>query len=68
MLAKAKKRPSLLDQIEDVRRECQDLIDERAARIKQDCDNLPLDTIKLSITRGLGCHCASVKRLLEESN
>ncbi len=63
MLLKAKTKPSLVEQISELHRKIDELVAERAAGIKADCENQPVETIQQLLRRGK-CPCFAALNLL----
>lgn len=67
MLAKMKPaRPSLEERIQQVRQECEALLDQRAAELHREFSNIPEPALRMQVTRG--CPCQSAIRLLQEGS
>ena len=61
------KAETLAERIEKVRAEADAFIDAKAAELKAEFDSIPVGALRVQLTRGSGCACAVVKRLLEEN-
>jgi hypothetical protein len=61
---KTKYVPTLTERIEELHAEIAALVDQRAAEIKRECGNQPLEVIKDQIKRG-SCPCVVAKRLTD---
>ena len=59
------KAETLAERIEKVRADAEAYIDARAAELKAEFDSIPLGALRAQLTRGNGCACAVVERLLE---
>jgi hypothetical protein len=49
----------LEERVRSIRPDLDKFIDDRAAEIKKTCEGVPVDVIRKTITRGLGCQCAA---------
>lgn len=62
------KQQQLDERIKAVQAEADAFIDKRAAEVAKTCPGVPVEAIRRSITRGIGCACAAALLITEQEN
>jgi hypothetical protein len=62
------KQQQLDEKIRAIRAEADAFIDKRAAEAAKDAPGVPVESIRRSITRGIGCACTAALLVIEQEN